>query len=126
MYLKKLIDKNIFDKNGYVVLDTELINNPLFNDLINAFENAVNLELKNSNIKKLGGYIMGNFGINQGPLGLKLYSLILNNFLDKGFLYSNSRLPFNILFSSHFLFVVENIYISIIRLAIGAAHLLPQ
>ena len=30
----------------------------------------------NSSIKKLGGYIMGNFGINQGPLGLKLYSLI--------------------------------------------------
>ena len=46
MYLKKLIDKNIFDKNGYVVLDTELINNPLFNDLINEFEDAVNFELK--------------------------------------------------------------------------------
>ena len=76
MFLKKLIDKNIFDSNGYVVLDTELINNPLFNDLINEFEDAVNFELKNSSIKKLGGYIMGNFGINQGPLGLKLYSLI--------------------------------------------------
>ena len=87
MYLKKLIDKDIFDKNGYVVLDTELINNPLFNDLINEFENTVNLELKNSNIKKLGGYIMGNFGINQGPLGLKLYSLIFKeefvNYFEK-------------------------------------------
>ena len=44
--LKKLIDKNIFDSNGYVVLDTELINNPLFNDLINEFEDTVNFELK--------------------------------------------------------------------------------
>ena len=87
MFLKKLIDKNIFDSNGYVVLDTELINNPLFNDLINAFEDAVNLELKKSSIKKLGGYIMGNFGINQGPLGLKLYSLIFKeefvNYFEK-------------------------------------------
>ena len=76
MFLKELIDKSIFDKNGYVLLDTSLSDNSLFNNLVNEIENSLSEEIKNSNIKKLGGYIMGNFGINQGPFGSRLYSLV--------------------------------------------------
>ena len=66
MFLKELVDKSIFDKNGYVLLDTTLNDNQLFDNLINEIEISLNEEIKNSDIKKLGGYIMGNFGINQG------------------------------------------------------------
>ena len=76
MFLKELIDKSIFDKNGYVLLDTSLSDNQLFDDLINKIDISLSEEIKNSDIKKLGGYIMGNFGINQGPFGSKLYSLV--------------------------------------------------
>ena len=76
MFLKELIEKSTFDKNGYVLLDTSLSNNSYFNNLINEIETSVLKEVKDPSIKKLGGYIMGNFGINQGPLGYKLYSLV--------------------------------------------------
>ena len=76
MFLKELIDKSIFEKNGFVLLDTNLSNNSLFDDLINEIESSLKEEIRNTNIKKIGGYIMGNFGINQGPFGSKLYSLI--------------------------------------------------
>ena len=76
MFLKELIDKSIFVKNGYVLLDTTLNDNFLFDNLINEVESCVSEEVKDSSIKKLGGYIMGNFGINQGPFGSKLYSLV--------------------------------------------------
>ncbi len=78
MFLKELVDKSIFDKNGYVLLDTTLNDNQLFDNLINEIEISLNEEIKNSDIKKLGGYIMGNFGINQGPFGSKLYSLVFH------------------------------------------------
>ena len=78
MFLKKLIDKSIFDKNGYVLLDTSLSDSRLFDDLIKEIEISLSDEIKNSDIKKLGGYIMGNFGINQGPFGSKLYSLVFH------------------------------------------------
>jgi hypothetical protein len=78
MFLKELIDKSIFDKNGYVLLSTNLNDNSLFDTLIKKIEDSLNEELKNLDIKKLGGYIMGNFGINQGPLGYKLYSLVFD------------------------------------------------
>ena len=67
MFLKELVDTSIFDKNGYVLLDTSLNNNRLFDELINEIEISLSEEINNSDIKKLGGYIMGNFGINQGP-----------------------------------------------------------
>tara|TARA_B100000902_G_scaffold385012_1_gene425867 strand:- start:11010 stop:11792 length:783 start_codon:yes stop_codon:yes gene_type:complete len=76
MFLKELVDKNVFDKNGYVLLDTNLSNNSLFDKLVNEFQNSLEAEINNSDIKKIGGYIMGNFGINQGPLGSKLYSQV--------------------------------------------------
>ena len=85
MYLKKLIDKKIFDKKGYVILDTDLKNNIDFNNLINQFTKALKSELESPAIKKLGGYTMGNFGLNQGPLGLKLYSVIFKKNFVKYF-----------------------------------------
>ena len=79
MFLKELIEKSTFDKNGYVLLDTSLSNNSYFNNLINEIETSVLEEVKDPSIKKLGGYIMGNFGINQGPFGSKFYSLVFQD-----------------------------------------------
>ena len=62
MFLKEAINKNIFDQNGYVLLDTSLNNNQLFDNLINEIENSLSEETNSSYIRKLGGYIMGNFG----------------------------------------------------------------
>ena len=76
MFLKELIDKSIFDSDGYVLLDTNLSTNTYFNELTNEIEGHVSEKVKDSKIKELGGYIMGNFGINQGPLGSKLYYLV--------------------------------------------------
>lgn len=78
MFLKELINKSFFDLNGYVLLNTSLSENQTFNNLVEKIENSLNEEIKNSNIKKLGGYIMGNFGINQGPYGSKLFSLVFH------------------------------------------------
>ena len=75
MYLKKLINKKTFDKNGYVLLNTSLSKNLSFDKLCSEIETCLNKLIKNSNIKKLGGYIVGNLNVNQGPFGLKLYSL---------------------------------------------------
>jgi hypothetical protein len=76
MFLKKIIDKSIFDKNGYVLLSTHLKNSSLFNKLCNEIDWRLNKQIKKSNLKKLGGYIVGNLNINQGLLGSKLYSLV--------------------------------------------------
>ena len=79
MFLKELIEKSTFDKNGYVLLETSLSNNSYFNNLINEIEDCVSKKVKDSSIKNLGGYIMGNFGINQGPFGSKFYSLVFQD-----------------------------------------------
>ena len=78
MFLKELINKSVFDLDGYVLLNTNLSKNQTFNNLIEEIENSLSEEIKNSDIKKLGGYIMGNFGINQGPFGSKLFSLVFH------------------------------------------------
>ena len=78
MFLKETIDKSVFELNGYVILNTSLSENQTFDNLIEEIENSLSKEIKNSDIKKLGGYIMGNFGINQGPFGSKLFSLVFH------------------------------------------------
>ena len=87
MYLKKLINKKTFDKNGYVLLNTSLSKNLSFDKLCSEIETCLNKLIKNSNIKKLGGYIVGNLNVNQGPFGLKLYSLVFKkkfqNYFEK-------------------------------------------
>ncbi len=79
--------KNFFEKKGYIILNTKLDNDLLFNKLCDEIENRINHLAKISNIKKLGGYIVGNLNINQGPFGSRLYSLVfkkkLINFFEK-------------------------------------------
>lgn len=78
MFLKKIVDEFFFNQNGYVLLNTNLNKNKLFNDLIIKIENSLSYEIKKPYVKTLGGYIMGNFGINQGPFASKLFSLVFN------------------------------------------------
>ena len=79
MFIKKLIDKDFFYNNGYIILDTNLENNHNFNKLVDEINNDLKLKLKNNILSKKGGYIMGNFGIDQGPYGPKFYSLIFQD-----------------------------------------------
>lgn len=76
MFIKKSVDKNHYNNNGYVIIDTDLENNQNFNNLIEEINNDLELKIRNKEIKKNGGFLMGNFGINQGPYGPKLHSLI--------------------------------------------------
>ena len=85
MFIKKTVDKNYYKNNGYIVLDTDLEHNQDFNNLVNEIYNDLNLKVNSKELKKNGGYIMGNFGINQGPYGPKLQSLIFKDDLIKIF-----------------------------------------
>jgi len=79
MFIKKLIDKDFFYNNGYIILDTNLENNHNYNKLVDEINNDLKLKLQNNKLSKNGGYIMGNFGIDQGPYGPKLYSFIFKD-----------------------------------------------
>jgi hypothetical protein len=85
--IKKLINKRIFDKNGFVLINTSLNNNSSFDKLCNEIDNCLIKQIKDTNLNKLGGYIVGNLNINQGQLGSKLYSLVfkkeLKNYFEK-------------------------------------------
>ena len=76
MFIKKSVDKDHFKNVGYAIIDTDLEYNKNFNDLIDQIDNDLRFKIKNDELKKNGGFIMGNFGINQGPYGPKLKSLI--------------------------------------------------
>ena len=79
MFIKKIADKNFYSNNGYVILDTDLEHNQNFNSLIEEINNDLKFKINNDELKKNGGFIMGNFGIDQGPYGPKLYSLIFKD-----------------------------------------------
>tara|TARA_B100001121_G_scaffold310234_1_gene340174 strand:+ start:1046 stop:1828 length:783 start_codon:yes stop_codon:yes gene_type:complete len=79
MFLKEIIEKSIFDKDGYVLINTNLNTNEYFKEFTNEIEKYVYEKIKDPKLKNLGGYIMGNFGINQGQFGSKLYSLVFQD-----------------------------------------------
>ena len=85
VFKKKKIDKNFFDVNGFVLLDTSLSYNNLFFNLVTDIEKSLLSELKNPALKKFGGYLMGNFGINQGPYAKRLYKLVFEKEFIKYF-----------------------------------------
>ena len=85
MIFNKLANRSFFNKNGYILLNTDLKGNLTFNKLCIAIDSLLKKEIKNSNIKKLGGYIVGNLNINQGHFGSKLYSIIFKNDFKKYF-----------------------------------------
>ena len=85
MFIKKLVDKNYYINNGYAIIDTDLKHNKDFNNLIDKINNDLELKINKGELKKIGGFIMGNFGINQGPYGPQLYSLIFKEKLIKIF-----------------------------------------
>lgn len=76
MFIEKPGIKKKFNNNGFIILDTTLNLNPNFNNIVIKIYKDINFLLSNNDYRKYGGFIMGNFGINQGPLGKKLFSLI--------------------------------------------------
>ena len=79
MSIRKLDHKKNFEKNGFIVLNTNLSSNIVFNNVVNEIYLKLDELVSNKNIKSFGGFMMGNLGINQGPLGKKLFSLVFNN-----------------------------------------------
>ena len=76
MFIEKLGIKKNFKDDGFIILDTTLNLNPNFKNIVTKIYKDINLLFSMKDYKKYGGYTMGNFGINQGPLGKKLFSLI--------------------------------------------------
>jgi len=70
MLRKKFID------DGYVILNTKLNENPKFLGLCDQLYTSLDQNLKNSNIKKLRGYLMGNLNVFPGIYGDQLIELI--------------------------------------------------
>ena len=87
MFIKNTVNKISYNNDGYVILDTNLEHNKDFNGLIDEINNDLRFKIDNSDLKKSGGFIMGNFGINQGHYGPKFYSLIFKEQLIKIFEY---------------------------------------
>lgn len=83
MFLKKLENKENFEKNGFVILDTNLDSSEIFNNTVDKIYKEIDHLILNREFKNYGGYMMGNFGINQGSLGKKLFSLLFQkDFID--------------------------------------------
>ena len=78
MYIKKLDNKKTFEKDGYILLNTNLSSDINFNNIVNNIYTKLDDLVSKKDLKSYGGYAMGNFGINQGPLGKKLFSLVFN------------------------------------------------
>ena len=83
MFIKKTADRRSYNNDGYAILDTYLEHNKDFNDLIDEINNDLRLKINYRELKKNGGFIMGNLGIDQGPYGPKFYSLIFKDQLIK-------------------------------------------
>ena len=47
MFIKKSIDKDHYDKDGYTIIDTDLEYNQNFNDLIEQIDNDLKIKIKN-------------------------------------------------------------------------------
>ena len=85
MFIKKTADKRSYNNDGYAILDTDLEHNKDFNDLVDEINNDLRIKINYRELKKNGGFIMGNFGIDQGHYGPKFYSLIFKDQLIKIF-----------------------------------------
>ena len=83
MYIKKLDNKKTFEKDGFILLNSSLNSDINFHNIVNEIYTELDDLVSKKDLKSYGGYTMGNFGINQGPLGRKLYSLVFNDeFVD--------------------------------------------
>ncbi len=103
MFIKKSVDKEDYHNNGYLIIDTDLEDNQNFNNLVEEINCDLKLKTKSNDLKKHGGFIMGNFGINQGPYGPKLFSLIFKDQFVKVFedLTENKLENFNIFYGGN-------------------------
>ncbi len=79
MFTKKLDNKKIFEEDGFILLNTNLNSDVNFNNIVNEIYTELDELVSKKDLKSYGGYTMGNFGINQGPLGKKLFSLVFND-----------------------------------------------
>jgi hypothetical protein len=65
-----------FEKDGYLIFKTDLINNQNFNNLTKEIYLNLNHQLNHTDIKILRGYQMGNINVNPGKFGHKLLELL--------------------------------------------------
>ena len=76
--------KNKFKRDGYIKINSEINHNQRFSFISNKFDLMVKRELEKTNVKNLGGFIMGNLSMQQGYLGDILFKLLFTpNFISK-------------------------------------------
>ena len=68
--------KEQFDKNGYVIIHSELASNNKFLEICSNIYISLDEILKTTNLKKFRGYIMGNLNVYPGKYGDELLELI--------------------------------------------------
>ena len=77
------MNNEIFEKDGFLILKTELSNNQKFQNLTKELYINLNNQLNHININKLRGYQMGNINVNPGKFGFKLLELLYEIKFDK-------------------------------------------
>jgi hypothetical protein len=68
--------KEQFNDNGYIIIKTDLIRDKAFKILCQNIYNSLDNSLKNSNLKILRGYIMGNLNVYPGIYGDQILDLL--------------------------------------------------
>ena len=71
--------KEQFEKDGYVIINSNLIENNKFLEICSNIYTSLEKVLKSTNIKKFRGYMMGNLNVYPGKFGDELFELIKEN-----------------------------------------------
>ena len=71
--------KEQFEKDGYVIIHSNLIENNKFLEICSNIYTSLEKVLKSTNIKKFRGYMMGNLNVYPGKFGDELFELIKEN-----------------------------------------------
>ena len=70
------MEKVEFNKNGVVVLKTNLSQNLFFKEIVKNIYTDLDKEINNGNINKFSGFIMGNLNVYPGDYGNQLLELL--------------------------------------------------
>lgn len=73
--------KSEFENNGYIIVKNFILSNN-FLQISNSLNREIENTLNNSNIKKFGGYQIGNINVNPGKYGKLIWDILIENKLD--------------------------------------------
>jgi hypothetical protein len=73
--------KNKFENNGYIIIKNFISSNNFFK-ISNSLNKEIESTLNHSNIKKFGGYQIGNINVHPGKYGKLIWDILIENKLD--------------------------------------------